>query len=331
MIKISVIMPTLNRATFVKDAVKSICKSKKITINQYEVIVVDNGSTDNTKDVCISLIEQFPEHNIVYVYEPIAGLLSGRHKGVEYAKGDILTFVDDDIIVDPLWLYSIDESFEKLSGCEMLGGRSLPKYESEPPSWLNNLWYKKDDMLMCGYLSLIDLGLKTKQINPRYIWGLNYSIKKETFLKLGGFNPDCMPTKLQRFQGDGETGLSLKAIDQNVKAYYNPNVLVYHLVPRTRMTKEYMYKRMFYQGVCDSYTKLRKYKKFSDIKERESRKIVLKQDISIEEQVKIMMHNGYLDGYIFHQKEVFNDKKLFEWVIKEDYFDYDYTKYMDGL
>ncbi|WP_345993128.1 glycosyltransferase [Sulfurimonas sp. HSL-1716] len=330
-IKISVIIPTYNRARVLEKCIESLCSSQGVSKASYEIIVVDNASTDDTKERVGRVQRIHDSIDIFYKYEPVAGLLSARHSGAKTARGEILTFIDDDVTVDPLWLKSIRDTFEEIKECGILGGRSLPVYEIEPPKWLDTLWTVKDNIRMCGQLSLIDMGEDTIEISPLYVWGLNFSIKKELFLKLGGFNPDNIPSKLQRFQGDGESGLSYKAIEQNVKAYYNPAVLVHHHIPAQRLTKEYMYSRMFYQGVCDSYSKLRKYRQFSDLEERKAKRVSTKESASSEDALKDVMHNGYLDGYIFHQEEVKNDPKLFAWVIKEDYMDYDYNLFMESI
>src|SRR4029077_15714003 len=93
----------------------------------------------------------------------------------------------------------------------LVGGPSLPEYEVEPPEWLESLWhYDADGRRTLGALSLIDSGPAIRPEDPIYIWGLNFSIRREVFVKCGGFHPDTVPAPLQRYQGDGETGLSLK-------------------------------------------------------------------------------------------------------------------------
>ncbi|MBD1849814.1 glycosyltransferase family 2 protein [Cyanobacteria bacterium FACHB-502] len=107
---ISIIIPTLNRDNLLKSTIKSFCL-QYFSPDQFEILVVDNGSTDNTKDIAQAAINEFSPHQIRYIYEPEPGLLSGRHPGALEARGKILTFVDDDIEADPEWLRAIKESF----------------------------------------------------------------------------------------------------------------------------------------------------------------------------------------------------------------------------
>ena len=109
MIDISVIVPTFNRAKSLEDTLKSICE-QTLSSNRYEVIVVDNSSTDNT----FMLTEQFVRTcpNIRYVLEHQRGLLYCRHRGVKESRSNnILVFIDDDIIAEKNYLETILNTF----------------------------------------------------------------------------------------------------------------------------------------------------------------------------------------------------------------------------
>jgi glycosyltransferase involved in cell wall biosynthesis len=191
----------------------------------FEILIIDNGSTDNTKQVAERFIDQFPTLTVRYIFEPEPGLLSGRHRGALEAEGKILVFIDDDIEADRNWLKAIDSSFADPS-VHLVGGRNLPKYETPPPDWLAWFWDEHEYGKFCGSLSLLDFGHQVREIDPEFVWGLNYSIRKDTLFVLGGFHPDCVPANLQQFQGDGETGLSIKAREKGYGAIYQPNALV---------------------------------------------------------------------------------------------------------
>src|SRR5258707_8178805 len=111
---------------------------------------------------------------------------------------------------------------------------------------------------MCGFLSLLYLGSNTIQIHPNYISALNFSIRRRALFDLVVFHPDCIPDALQHFQGDGETGLTMKAFAQGYKALFTPQATVYHFMSASRMTPEYFERRAYYQGVCDSYSRIRR-------------------------------------------------------------------------
>jgi len=102
-IKATIIIPTRNRANYLSSSILSLTK-QTYPASHFEIIIVDNGSTDNTKEISKKLISKYTDNRINYIYEPEPGLLSGRHRGAFEAKGDILIFIDDDIIAYNYWL-----------------------------------------------------------------------------------------------------------------------------------------------------------------------------------------------------------------------------------
>ena len=226
-------------------------------LDAVEVIVVDNGSNDETKEVYRAFHASIK--SLIYDYDETPGLLTGRHKGTSLAHASILSFIDDDVELNPEWSLEIRRAFERNSDINFVTGPCLPKYEYESPEWLKYFWTFMDNgHKYCPWLSLMDEGESDHDIDPTSVWGLNFSIKKNALLELGGFHPDITPVALQKFQGDGETGLTLKARENGYRARYVSGARLHHLVPRERMTLGYFKKRFFYQGVCDSYTWLRR-------------------------------------------------------------------------
>ncbi|MGC8659672.1 MAG: glycosyltransferase family A protein, partial [Desulfomonilaceae bacterium] len=109
--RFSIVVPTLNRCDSLRTSVASLLESK-FPPSDYEILIVDNGSTDNTRQIAEKFIESNFGTPIRYFYEPIPGLLSARHMGALESKGEILVYVDDDIEADQYWLNAISEAFE---------------------------------------------------------------------------------------------------------------------------------------------------------------------------------------------------------------------------
>jgi glucosyl-dolichyl phosphate glucuronosyltransferase len=336
---LSVIIPTFNRSNYLGMALSSIL-SQDFCVKNFEILIVDNASTDETKKNTLDAIAVYSSHQIHYIYEPEPGLLSGRHRGALEATGEILVFVDDDIEAGAKWLQAINESFEDPT-VQLVGGRNLPKYEVEPPQWLEWFWSDHPYGKICSHLSLLDFGDQVREVDANYVLGLNFAIRKSTLFELGGFHPDCIPKYLQHFQGDGETGLTRKANERGFKAIYQPDALLYHYVPRQRMTHDYFEKRYFYQGVCDSYTNIRESKMALLKSENLIDKIqvftrFLKKKLSIFikqtqisanhlEERNALYHRfqkAYQQGYQFHQNAVRQCPELKDWVMKSDYWNY---------
>lgn len=340
--KVSVIIPTYNRYDSLRLTLESII-NQNFSPNEFEVIVIHNGSTDETKEVCkhySSVIKNF-----IYHHDEMPGLLTGRHRGAFEAKGEILCFLDDDVNLASDWLKGIKYCFEENPDVDLVTGPCLPKYEKYPPEWLNYFWSETPyGGKMCTWLSLLDLGRQEIYIDPIYVWGLNFSIRRNTLFELGGFNPDSVPSHLQQFQGDGETGLSLKANVLGYKAFYTYRAMLYHRVPKDRLSVNYFEKRAFYQGICDSYTKIRKdnnfycddknvvinknekkqflFKKIArKIKARLKHNTAKKQPKEIQ-KIQHQLHLKYIEGYNFHQQAFQSSESIRNWVLKNDYWDY---------
>lgn len=327
--------------------------NQTIEANKWEVLVVDNGSTDDTKTVADqfkTLIKQ-----LRYFYVDVPGLHIGRHVGYQEAKGQILVYVDDDIEALPTWLESISSSFEDPETF-LVGGKCLPKYEVDPPNWICDMWSPNDvGERILGYLSLIDLGEDLKPISPYYVFGCNFSIRRSVLLEAKGFHPDGMPQDLIYFRGDGESYISRFIQEKNYKAIYHPLASVYHCVPSSRMTLDYFCLRAHNQGISDSYTTIRRQGSLAPpvvqpVKPPETqlqklyrcaksplhhglnwtRRLLTKpvpptpmpeEDPEIT-KIRQAISAAYRSGYAFHQDAVRDIPGLLDWVLQEDYWDY---------
>lgn len=321
----SIIIPTRNRDASLERTLWSLAQVD-LRPDAVEILVVDNGSVDNTRAAFDSIRLKFPGLQWKYFYEPMPGLLSGRHRGALESRGEICVFLDDDVRPDRNWLIALDECFLDPQ-VALAGGPSRPLFESPPPDWLEDFFFTDQYGRDCGHLSLFDGGSHIKEINPGYIWGLNFAIRRNALFDLGGFHPDCVPKPLQRFQGDGETGLSLKVARAGLKALYHPRAAVQHEIPASRMTVEYFEQRSYYYGVCASYTRTRAGRSWKDPLRRIKRFVVeavrgTETRHSTLNEAQLRTEKAYKAGYAFHQQEVRRDPKLLAWVLRKDYWDY---------
>jgi len=345
---LSVIISTRNRSKILFGTLESIAK-QTLYSQLFEVIVVDNGSTDSTREVVDSFTGQIP--TLRYYYEGSPGLHVGRHKGLNEAKSNILVYADDDIVAFPTWLEAIAEAFED-KNVVLVGGKNLPKFEIEPPDWIMKMWLQvHPESKVLGYLSILDFGDSIKKINPSYVFGCNFSIRKLVLLEAGGFHPDAMPQELIRYRGDGESYVSRYILEHGYKTLYHPKASLFHHVPKERMTLKYFYHRAYIQGISDSFTRMRKDSELdindcinknmkgtdnqasyinlvkiyrllkwgaSSIKNLSGnykRKLFPTEYDLIRSEIK----KGNREGFAYHQREVQKDQKLLEWVLRENY------------
>jgi glycosyltransferase involved in cell wall biosynthesis len=251
---LTVVIPTRNRADLLGRALESI-ETQTLARARFEVLVVDNGSTDETAAVAAAFGNRLGNLRCVYAPEP--GLHVGRHAGLREAKGDVLVYADDDIRALPTWLEAIEENFRD-PAVAMVGGNNLPDFFAPPPRWLERLWKRPfaGGHAIVG-LSVIELAGKRRPFSPYLVWGCNFSIRRQVLLDCGGFHPDGMPQELIRFRGDGETHVSAHVLASGMRCMFDPRASVRHAVTPERMTFDYFRRRAYNQGVSDSYRRLR--------------------------------------------------------------------------
>lgn len=325
---ISVIIPTRNRADLLTFVLDSLTR-QTLSSDHFEVLVIDNGSRDSTATV----VQKYSAllGNIRYFYESEPGLHVGRHRGMIEAKYDIFVFADDDIEALPTWLESIQEAFLE-PDVAMVGGNNLPLFLKPPPQWLQDMWdnSRSRDYQALSALSILKMDGPARDFSPYYVWGCNFSIRKQVLLEAGGFHPDGMPQDLIRFRGDGETHVSRYVLESGKRCVFHPGDTVYHKVMPERMTFEYFRQRGFNQGVSDSYTELRG----EDVKTIKVKRNLLRRIASWgRRQFKSMismcseanraldeLQCGHKEGYAYHQQMYRDDAAVREWVHKTKYF-----------
>jgi glycosyltransferase involved in cell wall biosynthesis len=240
--KASVIIPTYQRYTYLPEVLNSVL-SQDFPRSEYEVFLVDNSQNP------ISEIQKFCESDykvaVHYLHEPKNGLHHARHAGAREASGEILVYIDDDVICPSGWLSAILEPYDQ-KNVGAVGGKVKPIFEKSPPSW----WVKYP-----GYFSILDRGDEIRDLHwPEDIYGCNFSVRKNILFELGGFNPDGFGQRdLLFYRGDGETGLVEKIFQAGYRVIYTPQGWLSHRVPPSRLTKEYMAKRAFNQGLSNGF------------------------------------------------------------------------------
>jgi glycosyltransferase involved in cell wall biosynthesis len=228
---ISVVVCTYNRAALLRDALRSLFAQKAEDLS-YEIIVIDNNSSDDTPATVESLKSESPVP-LRYFRESRQGNAYARNAGVEQAEASIIVFLDDDCTADENWLTTIKHAFDRDPELDFVGGRVLPVWERDPPSWLNTAHWAP--------LALLDYGTETLNIDgqtPRGLLTANIAIRKEVFEELGGFLPSLQRVKgsigsmedhefLMRICRSGKCGL------------YLPGSITWAGVDPERMTKAY--------------------------------------------------------------------------------------------
>jgi glycosyltransferase involved in cell wall biosynthesis len=109
--QISLIVPTRNRDRSLVRTMQSVVQTVS-GHTDVEVLVVDNGSTDHTADCVREIAERHPRMFLRYFHDAMPGLLTGRHRGAKEARGEILAYLDDDVLLGPTWLEALEEGLQ---------------------------------------------------------------------------------------------------------------------------------------------------------------------------------------------------------------------------
>lgn len=233
--KFSVIIITRNRASFLPKVLESLLK-QDFENKKYEIIVVDNNSDDDTT----SIVERFKRecpNKIHYVFEPEIGMSKARNKGATVARGEILVFIDDDAIASPNWLDDYWLLYRIFPEIVAAGGRIEPLFQCGRPKWLSD-----ELLVVLGHLNISDK--ETVLSFPDHPFGGNFSVKKEIFIKVGGFIEDIKHC-------NEEKAFFYKLYLNNYKVGYSPKALVYHQIPTSRFRKIFFLKRGIKQGISN--------------------------------------------------------------------------------
>jgi glycosyltransferase involved in cell wall biosynthesis len=321
---VSVVLPTRNRAALLTRTLESLVH-QTLPAERFEIIVVDNGSTDGTAGVVESAARRLPQLRYLRTEQP--GLHVARHAGLRAASSEVLLFGDDDIRAAATWVEAIVDCFsDRRVG--VAGGRCLPDFETSPPAWIDSLWTAMDGGKVLGAYSLVDLGDSRREVAHTLLYGCNYAVRRSLALEFGGFHPDSLPESLWRLRGDGETGLSRKIVGSGHKAMYEPAATVHHFVSRERMSPGYLERRAFAQGISDSYAVLRyggpmASRYLSALRARAL--AAWRASRLADEEARRVLHaqaRGYWEGLRFHRRQLRQDPSLHAWVTQTTYLDH---------
>lgn len=244
---VSIIIPTYNRANSIKYTLDSFLQ-QDYPKNKFEIIVCDNNSTDNVKEIVFDYAEKYGEKKIRYLFERRQGSHYARNSSAKIAMGDILYFTDDDMLAEPDLLKKLIPVFERNNRVGCATGKMMPKWETPPPEWIRRFCTN-------GLFGLNNLGNMTI-IRP-YDLGVysgHEAIRREAFFETGGFHVDYVGNKLI---GDGETGLNQDILKNGWMAAYVGSSIIYHMIPSNRMTQQHINKVMANNGNAHSYQEYR--------------------------------------------------------------------------
>ena len=231
---VSVVVCTYNRARLLNRVLKTLCQ-QSLEPSDYEVIVVDNNSIDDT----LMTVERFCSQyaNIQYYFEPHQGLSHARNRGWREAKGEYVAYIDDDCLASKHWLVVARDIIEQISPIAF-GGPSYAFHTVSKPKWFKD-----------SYGSHVQ-GDKARWLRQNeYLDGHNVFFQAKIFRSLGGFDPSLGMSGEDIGYGE-ETDLieRIRTGNPYPSIYYDPRLYVYHLVRATKMRMNWIVRQRFAMG-----------------------------------------------------------------------------------
>ncbi len=330
-LKISVVVCTHNRCDDLMRTLDSLA-SQDYPKSDYEVIVVDNRSTDRTKDVVDEFIRKYPPMpplekrggfsiasplnnkggirkaddavKVRYIFEEKIGLSHARNRGIAESCGDVIAFIDDDASAEKTWLSELSKVYseEKDAGC--VGGRVLLDWRVVKPGW----WQTELDEVFNG------INYSNSRIclsYPRYPYGTNISFRKDVLSKVGMFRTDLGRIGRKLLAGE-ETEMCLRIEKSGFKIFYEPMAIVYHEAAPQKLSKSYIRHRSFWHGKSLALFELQHFgSKHVAIKTAERFKYFCKWAVKLHYPLVEQKSSIFFLGYFYEGMFLIIKSKLF--------------------
>ena len=238
----SVLICTFNRSTLLAETLESLRRIE--SSRAWDVVVIDNNSTDDTRQVVDAFAATMPVR-VAYLFEPRQGKSHALNTGIAHSRGEILVFTDDDVQVAPSWLDEACRAIDENDTIDYTGGPVAPLWDAAPPHWLDrtrsDLW---------GTLAILDYGPESFifEDRSRIPLGVNLAVRRSLIDRIGGFHPD-LGRRGRSLLGQEQAEFLARGRIHGSRGQYVPAMRVAHHVPTERLKKTYFRRWWFWKGV----------------------------------------------------------------------------------
>jgi glucosyl-dolichyl phosphate glucuronosyltransferase len=237
--KYTVVIATYNRAADLRATLQSLAALQPD--GAWETIVVDNNSTDATRQVVEEAARTFPAP-LRYLFEREQGRSAALNAGIRAAAGAVIVTTDDDVRVEADWLTRGGAALERL-GCDYVGGRVLPIWGGPRPAWLPDHGGKH-----WAVIALLDYGAEPIEFGARVPLGVNMAFRRSAFDRAGLFDPHT-GRKAGTLLGQEVREWCIRARAAGLRGVYAPELSLRHLIPASRLTRSYFRRWFYWRGI----------------------------------------------------------------------------------
>jgi GT2 family glycosyltransferase len=228
---VSVVISTYNGASSLPGALDSVLDQDAPGVS-YEVVVVDNNSSDGTRAVIEAAMAR-GAGRVRYVFEPRQGVSYGRNAGIAVAAAPIIAFFDDDVRVARDWISTLKRALDEHPEVDYVGGKVLPQWESPPPPWLTDAHWSP--------LALVDYGPQPLYVTAERqlcLVSANLAVRRSLFDAVGLFAPELQRVK-DSIGSMEDHELLMRCWRAGRQGLYWPSLLASTTVPASRLKKDY--------------------------------------------------------------------------------------------
>jgi len=228
---VTVLMATRNRAALLKEVLEAYCGLQSPR-GGWKLIVVDNGSTDNTAEMVSGFRARLP---IQYLLESRLGKNAALNTGILFCEGELVVFTDDDVLPHADWLVRLEDSADAHPQYSIFGGVVLPRWESEPPEWVE--WTNK-----AAVFTLTSPSLQEGPVDPNEVYGPNMAVRAEV-LRSGARFDNSIGPRGNKYPMGSETEFVLRLSRQGHQCWHAVRAVVEHFIRSEQLRKEWVFRR----------------------------------------------------------------------------------------
>jgi glycosyltransferase involved in cell wall biosynthesis len=231
---ITIAICTFNRAESLRRTLNSLVAMRVPSDVAWEVVIVNNNSTDHTDDVIGEYLSRLPVRREV---EPHSGKSNALNRGIDVAKGDYFVRIDDDVVVDAGWLVAYVEAFRRWPEAAVFGGRIRPRYEAPAVKWA-----LQSEAVLEGPHAIRNFGDRVRVLSAddedHYPFGANWAIRAVE-QRAFRYDPELGPVA-NRYRTHEEYDVIQRVLRSGATGYWIPNAAVEHCIGRDRQTVRYI-------------------------------------------------------------------------------------------
>lgn len=239
--RLDVVVPTYNRQDLLPLALNSLLVADIPEGLEVGITVVDNNSTDGTRQVVESFQQRFGDR-VRYCFEKQQGRSHALNAGIAATTGDLIGTIDDDEEIDPSWYKTAYDALRN-GDLDFIGGPYVPRWSVSPPDWLPREYG--------GVVGWVDGGDKPVPYDSNYpgiLMGGNAVFRRAIFEKVGTYTTWLGRTDKGLLTGEDEE-LYGRLLAHGARGMYLPNLIIFHHIPSERVTKSYFRRWCFWRGV----------------------------------------------------------------------------------